>query len=83
MLGFAFGTILIGIQTAIMRSAGDVKWVPATPNPITVLPVLGFLLLDTREELAFRGYKLRFSGECIIRRKTGLSEQLPVHPDLK
>ena len=58
LIGLAFGTILIGVQTAIML-AGGVKWVSATPSPDTLLPILGFLLLATREELAFRGYPLR------------------------
>ena len=59
LIGLAFGTILIGVQTAIMLSAGGVKWVPARPSPGALWPILGFVLLATREELAFRGYSLR------------------------
>lgn len=58
-IGLTFGTSLILLQTAIMRLAGGVKWVAATPSPVMLLPILGYLMLATREELAFRGYALR------------------------
>ncbi|HVU29153.1 MAG TPA: type II CAAX endopeptidase family protein [Sphingomicrobium sp.] len=57
--GVLFGLLLIAVQTAIMAFAGRVHWTAASPSPATLLPILGYLLLATREELAFRGYPLR------------------------
>jgi hypothetical protein len=57
--GGVFGLLLIAAQTAIMKFAGGMHWVAASPAPATLLPILGYLLLATREELAFRGYSLR------------------------
>ena len=58
-VGLAFGTFLIAAQTTIMWLAGGVKWVATTPTLAMLTPVLGYVLLATREELAFRGYPLR------------------------
>jgi membrane protease YdiL (CAAX protease family) len=57
--GVMLGASLIGMQTAVMAVAGGVHWVAASPAPATFLPILGYLLLAVREELAFRGYPLR------------------------
>jgi hypothetical protein len=57
--GVLLGLLLIAAQTAIMGFAGGVRWVAASPGPARLFPILGYLLLATREELAFRGYPLR------------------------
>jgi membrane protease YdiL (CAAX protease family) len=57
--GVLFGLLLIAAQTALIELAGGVHWVVASPAPPTLLPILGYLLLATREELAFRLYPLR------------------------
>lgn len=58
-IGVALGAALVGFQTVIMWFAGGVRWIAVTPSPATLAPLLGYLLLATREELAFRGYPLR------------------------
>jgi CAAX protease family protein len=58
--GILFGLMLIAAQTLIMSFAGGVHWVAASPAPAPLFPIVGYLLLATREELAFRGYPLRF-----------------------
>lgn len=58
-IGLALGAILIAIQTGAMWFLGGITWVAAKPNPGMLLSALGYLLLATREELAFRGYPLR------------------------
>ena len=60
--GVVFGLLLVAAQTAIMKFAGGMHWVAASPAPATLLPILGYLLLATREELAFRGYPFRVLG---------------------
>jgi membrane protease YdiL (CAAX protease family) len=57
--GLSLGFVLIAAQTAIMWLAGGVRWVAISPPQPPLLPVLGYLLLATREELAFRGYPFR------------------------
>lgn len=57
--GALLGLLLIAVQTAIMGFAGGVHWMPGSPSPAPLFPILGYLLLATREELAFRGYPLR------------------------
>jgi membrane protease YdiL (CAAX protease family) len=58
-IGLTFGAFLIAAQTVIMWFAGGVKWVATTPTLAMLVPILGYFLLATREELAFRGYPLR------------------------
>ena len=70
--GAMVGWLLIAAQTAIMKFAGGVHWVAASPAPATVLPILGYLLLATREELAFRGYSLRVLASKISPRTAQL-----------
>lgn len=57
--GLVLGLLLVVMQTAIMWLGGGVRWVTTSPAPAMLVPVLGYLLLATREELAFRGYPLR------------------------
>ena len=57
--GILFGFLLVGAQTALMLIGGGVHWVAAVPAPTIIFPILGYLLLAAREELAFRGYPLR------------------------
>jgi hypothetical protein len=57
--GLLVGFALVAAQTALMLLGGGVRWAPVSPAPAMLLPVLGYLLLATREELAFRGYPLR------------------------
>ncbi len=57
--GVVFGLLLVAAQSAIMKFAGGMHWVAASPAPAPLLPILGYLLLATREELVFRGYPLR------------------------
>jgi membrane protease YdiL (CAAX protease family) len=57
--GLLAGLGLIAAQTVLMLLGGGVHWTPVLPAPAMFLPVLGYLLLATREELAFRGYPLR------------------------
>ena len=58
-VGLLLGFLLVVTQTAIMWFGGGVRWVATSPAPAMLLPVLGYLLLAAREELAFRGYPLR------------------------
>jgi len=58
-IGLTLGAFLIAAQTGIMWLAGGVRWVATTPTLAMLVPVLGYILLATREELAFRGYPLR------------------------
>lgn len=57
--GCVAGFGLVATQTALMLLGGGVHWTTASPSPVMFAPVLGYLLLATREELAFRGYALR------------------------
>lgn len=56
--GLLFGLLLIALQTLIIAFAGGVHWVAVSPASLPLVPIVGFLLLATREELAFRGYPL-------------------------
>jgi uncharacterized protein len=60
-LGFLIGLAMVTVQTALVCFGGHVRWV-RTPGAIG-LPVaisfFSYLLLASREELAFRGYPLR------------------------
>jgi hypothetical protein len=57
--GLFLGFSLVAAQTALIFLGGGVHWMPASPAPTMFVPVLGYLLLATREEIAFRGYPLR------------------------
>lgn len=54
--GLLLGLVLIAVQTLIIALAGGVHWVATSRASLQLLPIVGFLLLATREELAFRGY---------------------------
>jgi membrane protease YdiL (CAAX protease family) len=63
--GLVLGSVLIATQTALMLAGGGIRWVPASPK-LAMLPlVAGYLLLATREELAFRGFPLRRLASAI------------------
>ncbi|HZY61199.1 MAG TPA: type II CAAX endopeptidase family protein [Edaphobacter sp.] len=59
--GFAVGAVMVAIQCMIVFSSGHVRWVSASDRKFTpvVLALLAYLLLASREELAFHGYPLR------------------------
>lgn len=59
--GLLLGFVLIAAQTALMLilMGGGVHWTAASHTPAMGVAVLGYLLLASREELAFRGYPLR------------------------
>lgn len=57
--GLLLGFSLVVAQTALMFSGGGIGWTVASPTLTMLVPVAGYLLLATREELAFRGYPLR------------------------
>lgn len=57
--GLLVGLGLIVAQTALMLLLGGFRWTIVSPAPAMVFPVLGYVLLATREELVFRGYLLR------------------------
>jgi len=57
--GLLLGFLLVAAQTALILAGGGVHWIAASPTRTMFLPILGYLLLATREELAFRGYPLR------------------------
>jgi len=57
--GLLLGLLLVAAQTLLILIGGGVRWTAATPAPTMLLSVPGYLLLATREELAFRGYPLR------------------------
>jgi len=60
-VGFAIGLLLVGASSSIPAIAGDLRWVRVSDIRWSSLPVafFAYLLLSTREELAFRGYPLR------------------------
>jgi membrane protease YdiL (CAAX protease family) len=58
-LGCLVGLLLLAGNTALMALSGTVQWVRSPAAPEGLLSVLGYLLLATREELAFRGFPLR------------------------
>jgi CAAX protease family protein len=57
--GLLLGFLIVAAQTVLIALGGGVHWMAASPTPAMFLPVFGYLLLATREELAFRGYPLR------------------------
>ena len=60
-LGILIGLALVGAHTALTALVAPVHWVidRHSAPPRAMLMVITFLLLATREELAFRGYPLR------------------------
>lgn len=61
IVGFAFGLLLVGIQTWFVSLAGHVHWVRTSSvgyAPVGIA-LLAYVTLASREELAFRGYPLR------------------------
>lgn len=61
MVGFAFGLLLVGIQTWLVRLDGHVHWIRTSSvgfAPVA-MALLAYITLASREELAFRGYPLR------------------------
>ncbi|WP_188554959.1 CPBP family intramembrane glutamic endopeptidase [Edaphobacter dinghuensis] len=59
--GFAFGVLLVGIQTWFVSLGGHVHWVRTSSvgfAPVA-MALLAYITLASREELAFRGYPLR------------------------
>jgi membrane protease YdiL (CAAX protease family) len=61
LLGFMIGLAMVAVQTALVCIGGHVRWV-RTPGEIGLPIAISFflyLLLASREELAFRGYPLR------------------------
>jgi membrane protease YdiL (CAAX protease family) len=61
ILGIGVGVILVGAHVALTGLFGPVHWVSSHHwDPLRAMLMLAvFLLLATREELAFRGYPLR------------------------
>jgi uncharacterized protein len=61
LLGFMIGLAMVAVQTALVCIGGHVRWV-RTPGEIgfpVAISLFSYLLLASREELAFRGYPLR------------------------
>jgi hypothetical protein len=56
--GLLLGFVLVAAQTALLL-LGGAHWSAASRPPTVIIEILGYLLLATREELAFRGYPLR------------------------
>ena len=63
--GLLIGFILVAAQTALLLLSG-VHWRAAPSSSTTVTTaIIGYVLLATREELAFRGYPLRkLASDC-------------------
>lgn len=63
-VGFLIGLGLVAFHTLMAWGAGHVRWVPASGASFVeaTLTLIAFLLLSTREELAFHGYALRRLG---------------------
>lgn len=60
LCGLVLGFALIAAQTGLMMLAGGIRWVAAASlDPSMLLTPAGYLLLATREEIAFRGYPFR------------------------
>jgi len=60
LIGLVLGFVLVAAQTGLMVLGGGIRWeTAASLNPSMLLPVAGYLLLATREEIAFRGYPFR------------------------
>jgi hypothetical protein len=57
--GLSLGFALVVTHTAVIWLGGSVSWAATSPTRAMLLPICGYLLLATREELAFRGYPLR------------------------
>ncbi|MBL9161511.1 MAG: CPBP family intramembrane metalloprotease [Planctomycetaceae bacterium] len=59
--GFTIGLVLVAINTLAMWSTGHVTWVraPAPSHSDAAMTLVAFVLLASREELAFHGYPLR------------------------
>ncbi len=60
-IGFIVGLILIALHVLILAIGGGVTWIrsPSVAPSGLALPLLTYILLACREELAFRGYPLR------------------------
>jgi uncharacterized protein len=60
-IGFLIGLILVGLQSLIVGLVGHVRWIRAGEVEFTAagVPLLAYLVLSCREELAFHGYPLR------------------------
>lgn len=61
LAGFGLGLSLVAAQTFLVSAAGHVRWVRSSASGVAPvgLALLAYLLLASREELAFRGYPLR------------------------
>ena len=61
--GLLIGVVMVAVHTALLAAGSGVHWVRTSGAQASVLPTqLAYLLLATREELAFRGYPLRKLG---------------------
>nr|NUR36790.1 CPBP family intramembrane metalloprotease [Sphingomonas sp.] len=59
-MGLLIGFALVGAHTSLLALGGGVHWVRTSGFAASnLLTILAYLLLATREELAFRGYPLR------------------------
>lgn len=60
-IGFLLGLLLVGLHTSIVAISGDVRWVRIESVRIASVaaPLVTYVLLSCREELAFHGYPLR------------------------
>src|SRR5438128_3696240 len=61
-LGFILGVVFIALWAALSAVISPVQWVRASAGglPAVLLALAAYLVLACREELAFRGYPLRF-----------------------
>jgi membrane protease YdiL (CAAX protease family) len=60
-LGFLIGLFIVALQTLMMWVAGHVRWELSEEVNVaaTTIPLIAYLSLSAREELAFHGYPLQ------------------------
>jgi membrane protease YdiL (CAAX protease family) len=61
VLGFVVGLFMVALQSSFVRLSGHIEWVrtPGVSLAPIALTLFTYLLLASREELAFHGYPLR------------------------
>jgi membrane protease YdiL (CAAX protease family) len=67
LLGFAIGLLLVAAQSGLFATVAHVRWVRSDVSGYTPMlsALAAYLLLASREELAFRGYPLRRLGRSL------------------